>query len=95
MKMLININACVEKNNFSDKQLWQILSGNINLVYILLNKILYLKKKNILGIVFPVLIWRPGKTAESLRAAACLCAQIIINKYSCFNDIILNQVSRV
>lgn len=43
MKMLININACVEKNNFSDKQLWQILSGNINLVYILLNKILYLK----------------------------------------------------
>lgn len=51
--------------------------------------------KNILGIILPVLIWRPGKTAESLRAAACLCAQIIINKFSSFDDIILNQVSKL
>lgn len=28
MKMLININTCVDKNIFNDKQLWQILSGN-------------------------------------------------------------------
>lgn len=29
MKILININTCVEKNIFVDKQLWQILSGKI------------------------------------------------------------------
>ncbi|VVC44258.1 Armadillo-type fold,Armadillo-like helical [Cinara cedri] len=69
MKMMININTCVDKNIFVDKQLWQILSG----------------------IIFPVQTWRPGKTAESLRAASCLCAQNIINKFTSFNDIILKQ----
>jgi len=29
MKILININICVDKNIFVDKQLWQILSGKI------------------------------------------------------------------
>lgn len=46
----------------------------------------------IIGIVFPVLTWRPGKTAESLRAAACLCAQNIIMKFNCLDDVILKQV---
>lgn len=27
MKILININTCVDKNIFADKQLWQIISG--------------------------------------------------------------------
>lgn len=37
-------------------------------------------------------MWRPGKSAESLRAAACLCAESIIKKVTCFDDIILKQV---
>lgn len=32
MKMLININTCVDKDIFNDKQLWQILSGKILLL---------------------------------------------------------------
>lgn len=46
----------------------------------------------ILVIVFPILIWRPGKTAESLRAASCLCAQNIIKKFTCYDNNVLNQV---
>ncbi|KAE9539721.1 hypothetical protein AGLY_004973 [Aphis glycines] len=68
MKMLININTCVDKDIFNDKQLWQIISG----------------------IIFPILTWRPGKTAESLRAASCLCAQIINKKFTCFDETMLN-----
>ncbi|CAI6366577.1 unnamed protein product [Macrosiphum euphorbiae] len=66
--MLFNINTCVDKDIFNDKQLWQILSG----------------------IIFPILTWRPGKTAESLRAASCLCAQIITKKFTCFDETMLN-----
>lgn len=47
---------------------------------------------HIVGILFPVLTWKPGKTAESLRAASCLCAQNIIKKFACFDDTILKQV---
>lgn len=47
---------------------------------------------HVIGIIFPVLNWRPGKTAESLRAAACLCAQNIVMKFNCFDDVILKQV---
>jgi len=32
MKILININTCVDKDIFNDKQLWQILSGKISLL---------------------------------------------------------------
>jgi len=32
MKILININTCVDKNIFTDKQLWQILSGKFMIV---------------------------------------------------------------
>lgn len=41
MKMLININACVDKNNLNDKQLWQILSGNIIFYYIEIKKLMF------------------------------------------------------
>lgn len=54
---------------------------------------LYFLFDYVLGIVFPILIWRPGKTAESLRAASCLCAQIITIKLTCFDEAMLNLVS--
>lgn len=38
-------------------------------------------------------MWRPGKIAESLRAASCLCAQNIIHKFISFDDTILKQVN--
>lgn len=49
----------------------------------------------VIGILFPVLLWRPGKTAESLRAAACLCAQNIINKLTVIDEIIVKQVNLI
>jgi len=54
---------------------------------------MYIVYDCILGIIFPILTWRPGKTAESLRAASCLCAQIINKKLICFNETMLNLVS--
>jgi len=96
MKMLININTCVDKDIFNDKQLWQILSGKMsslnveNSTYIYNTYFLF---DYVLGIVFPILMWRPGKTAESLRAASCLCAQIITKKFTCFDETMLNLVS--
>ncbi|XP_050431028.1 dynein axonemal assembly factor 5 [Adelges cooleyi] len=42
-------------------------------------------------IVFPALTWRPGRSAETLRAAACLCAEKIVDKFTMFTEDILNQ----
>lgn len=91
MKILINISTCVNKDIFIDEQLWQILSGKIFFIEnIIVVKIVLFNCT--IGMVFPFLTWRPGKTAESLRAASCLCAQNIINKFKCYDDIILQQV---
>jgi len=38
MKMLININTCVDKDIFNNKQLWQILSGKMSLLKLENNK---------------------------------------------------------
>ncbi|XP_050523556.1 dynein axonemal assembly factor 5 isoform X2 [Daktulosphaira vitifoliae] len=38
------------------------------------------------GVIFPILTWRPGRCAETLRAAASLSAQKIVSKLTSFND---------